>query len=217
MTATFIESGAYAGKVLAAVFNYDHTHLRLYDPEQPEEPLLDVEVPTSNGLSWSIARSDDSGLVVSGVLPWYSPPYGREDTQTVPVVEISPRGHVTQTGVLVDKYVYPHGVDLAPDHLAVAGVMSAEDTHIWMVYSTPAAGLGQPSVRPEVLYTQYVPGSSGLTEPGPVNVGGGLLTYVEDDTLRVRTYDGAIDSVLDEGIRAFFPRRYLHDRVPVLR
>jgi hypothetical protein len=217
MTSTFVESGAYAGKVLAAVFNYDHTHLRLYDPEQPEEPLLDEEVPTSTGLLWSIARADDSGLVVSGALPWYSPPYGRTDTQTVPVVEISPRGHVTQTGVLVDKYAYPHGVDLAPDHLAVASVMSAEDTHIWMVYSAPAANLGQPSVSPEVLYTQYVPGSAGLTEPGPVSVGGGLLTYLEGDTLHVRTYDGAIGSVLDEGIRAFFPRRYLHDRNPVLR
>jgi hypothetical protein len=217
MTSTFIETGAYAGKVLTAVFNYDHTHLRLYDPELPEEPMLDVEVPTSGGLMWSIARSDGGGLVVSGALPVYSPPYGREDTQTVPVVEISPRGHVTQTGVLVDRYSYPYGVDLVPDNLAVVSVMSAEDTHIWVVYSAPAAGLGQPSVRPAVLYTQYVPGSSGLTEPGPVNVGGGLLTYLEDETLRVRTYDGAIDSVLDEGIIDFFPRRYLHDRYPMLR
>jgi hypothetical protein len=217
ISSTFIESGAYAGKILAAVFNYDHTHLRLYDPDLPEEPLLDVEVPGPEGLLWAVARSDESGLLVSGALASYSPSYGRSETQTVPLVEISPTGQVTQTGMVVDRYGYPYSVDRAPDHLALISALQEEDKYVWTVYTLPAASLGQSIAHPTVLYTQYLPGAIGITGPAPVIADGGLLTYLVNNALHARTYDGAVDVVLEEGIRALYPNRLLRDRYPVLR
>jgi hypothetical protein len=217
IASTFIESGTYAGKLLAAVFNNDHTHLRIYDPELPEEPILDVEVPTSTGLLWAVSRSDDRGLVVSGSLGSYSPPYNRGDMQTMPVIEIDSRGHFTQTGVVVEKNSAPYALDLAPDHLAIVSTMDDEDKYHWIVYSISADNLGRSPVRAGVLYTQYMPGSVGFTDPPPVQIGDGLLTYIQGDDLRARTYDGAIDVLLEKGTRALYPNRDLHQHTPALR
>ena len=45
--------------------------------------------------------------------------------------------------------------------------MYDEDKYHWIVYTTPAGNLGRSPVRAGILYTQYMPGSVGFTDPPP--------------------------------------------------
>jgi hypothetical protein len=217
ITCTFIESGAYAGKLLAAAFDNGHSNLRLYDPKLPGEPVLDFEVPMTDALFWVIARSDDRGLLLSGLPASYSPSPGTNETQTVAVVEISASGQVTQTGVVVDRESSPWLVDLASGQLALVCTAYGPTKLTSSVYSASASSLGQPFVHPTVVFTHSVTDTSTVRDLPPLNAYNGLLTYIKGDALHVRTYDGKVDVVLEQGISAYYPHRYVREHYQYLR
>jgi hypothetical protein len=217
ITSTFIESGAYAGKVLAAMFDNGHTYLRLYDPNLPGELVLDFEVPITDDLYWVIARSDDRGLLLSGLPASYDPTSRADETHTLAVVEISASGPVTQTGVVVDSQSYPWSVDLASGRLALVCVAYGPAKQTYTVYSVPTSSLGQSFVHPTVVFTQTITNTATWGDVPPINAYNGLLTYLEGDKLHVRTYDGKVDVVLEGRVSVLYPHRHLRERYPYLR
>lgn len=78
------------------------------------------------------------------------------------------------------------------------GAPFGTETYKSSVYSAPLSGLGNPDIKPTMVYSTTI----GDFEPfaSEMIMGENLLSYTENGQLHARTYDGATDVTLEGGI-----------------
>jgi hypothetical protein len=213
--AGFLNSGMLAGKVLAARFSTDATTLSIFDPDRPGEPPVVSTLPAIPAFDLRVSEVNSVGDDAWPVITWEkdsggaSPPTGE-----VVAARFAP-GNVAVTRTLTLQ---------AESDVMAAGVRG--DYMIWTArkravnvdgsksavqpvtfYSLPLRDLDQSQPHPTTFFNRPVPdpaqSRSVLGIDSSVSLGPEMLAYIEGTNLRARTYDGAVDVLLERGVVRF--------------
>jgi hypothetical protein len=202
--AAFIDSGAFAGKLLIERKTSPAGELRLIDPNNPQQTIWTTdEIDFVDRLH---VMSLNSGMLL---------PLGSMSTTALPALYVDAHGNAKDLALPV-RY---------GDSLAAAKEINGHMVYTLLNRNTGADllatvhSIGLPGTTAtgsspiELAALAGVPGGPGQ-EPGLYDgtaqrwsLGPGLLAYTQNGQLQVRTYDGAISLPLEEAVLALYPLR----------
>ncbi|MEO8286847.1 MAG: hypothetical protein ABI670_10475 [Chloroflexota bacterium] len=217
LQATFLTDGPYAGKVLLAEYDVDHSQIRVLDIQSAGEPLVETVVQTGIKLRWTVfpGRDDLTLIAASEMTKQISPP-----AQSIRVITLAAGKPPTLTELSIDRQSYLEFAAIVDDYLVYTSSGYGPAPYTSRTVSTfPLAGLGSTDERPSVLYKNDLLADSykDPSESDSYAFGSGLFAYIRDDDLHVRAYDGSADIVLKHNISYLYTARGLSWQVKQLR
>lgn len=200
--AAFIDSGAFAGKLLIERKTYPDGELRLVDPDNPQQTIWTTdEIDFVDRLH---VMSLNSGMLL---------PLGSMSTNALPALYVDAHGNAKDLALPV-RY---------GDSLAAAKEINGHIIYTLLNRNTGADllatvhSIGLPGTTTTDSSAIELAALAGVpTHPGQQaqlydgtaqrwSLGPGLLAYTQDGQLQVRTYDGAISLPLEEAVLALYP------------
>jgi hypothetical protein len=216
LTATFVQSGPFAGQVLLAEFDVDHYHLRLFDTTTRAEPSIDVQVPTGSKIDWSAFPSDNDTLLVAG-----------QDSRAVLLsntasslrfVAITPTNQsppITRMTVRVTAFLDDAAILSGRLIYSIYDYGGAPDSqHSRSVLTLPLDHFSVKGRRPETTYKEIIPDGQYLQAArGAYTFRPGTFAYITANALHARTYSGDVDVTLEPSVtRLYNPDLFLTNR-----
>jgi hypothetical protein len=211
VAATFLDQGAFTGRVLLARWGDGSSNFKIFDPADPASALTTVVVPGHPvGRLWLNEQEGTSGVALAwqeglgGVLP-YAP--------LMSVVRISPGAVYERLGVPLEDGVVLDGVWLKDGFLVygsdkLSRLARAGTEREFRVWALGPVHPGAPPVEPSQLNS----GTSGDNLPFAFtqewSLGAGLSAHISGGQLYARSYDGKIDVQLEAGVESFYAFPY---------
>ena len=212
--AGFLSEGTLGGKVLVTHWTEDGTTLYIFDPGGSQEPQATATIPGAPkaGIQFKEVRSARDG--VWPVAIWEMESDGAPPTGEVVATRLAPDTDVvTRTLTLqADSFIMPAGVrgnyviwTAYKRAVNVDGSKSAVQPVTF--YSLPLRDLDELRPQPTVFFSRTLPGPdqsrSVSGADSSVSLGPEMLAYIQGADLRARTYDGAVDVLLESGVVRF--------------
>jgi hypothetical protein len=212
--AGFLNGGMLAGKVMAARSSADATTLSIFDPGRLGEPPVTSTLPLVAALELRVSEVKSAGDDGWPVISWEKDRGASPPTGEVVAARFTPgKVAVTRTLTLqVESDVMPAGV--RGDYMIWAArtrAVNVNGTNSAVApvtfYSLPLRGLDEPRPQPTAFFSRTVPdpaqSRSVLGVDSSVSLGPEMLAYIQGTDLRARTYDGAVDVLLERGVERF--------------
>lgn len=224
LSANFLFRGYFANKVLVTISRDPNTTFKLIDPEHANWNLTLADLRSTGPADWPMyLQVEDDTLVIHMIRGQESLISGKRDTGTITIVKFDPdlsqwtylpvrsttyantflapeRGSGSFSGFLDfirvdDRLVYNAGFSDPPDYTTI-------------FYSVPLSDLGKKEPALTELFTiiQSRDNSSTVQSWLP---GSDMLVYTDEfNALHIRTYNGAIDLVLERGVQVVRNSRF---------
>jgi hypothetical protein len=224
VSATFLRQGYFKNKLLIATIDWDAssrryaTNISLIDPEHPNWTKSVARIPAEGQMGWGLPifeQRDSNALVIHA--DYDDNPYlpGKPVTSALSIVQFAPR-QAPWTYIPVQPLSYERVYLASPQksgyrpgfsNFMVAGkhlIYSANTAYgsdfTTTFYRVPLLELGK--TDPERTEVFSVTRHGGNYAGPSVAMGAGMFAYVDEgNALHARTYDGAVDVVLERGVQ----------------
>ncbi len=198
LSAAFLQDGPFAGKIVISSYEGQQTDLKVIDPRDPAEALVDLQAPGSNRIPWTIDPGNSQMSLISGQ---EMAPGGVQALETLWVVALVPGKQSTITALALPANNFADLAMVAGDHLSFSAYTRAQNRgETRSVLSFPTSGLGAAGQRDPTMSAQLGSTSGngfGFFNLGDYSYGPTLFAYLSGTDLHASLYNGAVDVALE--------------------
>jgi len=199
--AAFLQDGPFAGDIVISSYEGQYTVLKVIDPMNPAEALVDLQAPGSNRIPWTIDPGNSRMSLISGQ---ETAPGGFQALETLWVVALVPGKQSTITALTVPANNFVDSAMLAGDHLAFSSFTRAQNRgETRSVFSFLTSGLGAAGQLDPTTSAQLGTTSGngfGFFNLGDYSYAPTLFAYLSGTDLHASLYNGEVDVTLEPHI-----------------
>ncbi len=208
INSSFVTAGPFAGDIILTHFRTDHTLIQLLKPSYPtgsDHGLRQIAqaTPSDTGSrTWLVLPEDSNDIVLAGFEYMSSKV---PQTGTLSLVTMEPGGAYRLEDIAVESNTMPLAIRKGPDTLAIATYLfdarTAEPLITISVISAQRTLMTGGTITPTLAYSQiYSLFSEDPAERPQFALGDTIFAYTYGGNLHLRSYDGANDLVLEQGV-----------------
>jgi hypothetical protein len=202
LSAMFLQDGPYAGKVVIADYEGRQTGLKVIDLALAWNALIQVNVPSSNRIAWTVRPGSDRTSLLSGqeIAPGGFGPGG-----TIWTVVLSGDTGASATALVIPAFNYADSSILSGGQLYFSiyqRTQSRAEARSVFTFGLDGLESGGQLVPTTSTQLDQVSGNGGFGffNLSDFSFGSTLFSYLSNDELHARTYDGSADVTLEQHV-----------------
>jgi len=202
LSTIFLQDGPYAGKIVVTDYDGKQTGLKVIDPSLAWNALIQVQVPSSNRIAWTLRPGNSRTSLLTGQ---EMAPSGFASTGNLWAVALSGDTGTSVTGLVVPSNSSADSARLAGNQLDYTTYQRTQNrAQTRSVFTFGINGSQSDGQRAPTTWTQLDAvsgnGGFGVFSLSDYSFGPTLFSYLSNNELHARTYDGSADVTLEQHI-----------------
>jgi hypothetical protein len=198
LSAAFLQDDPFAGDIVISSYEGQYTDLKVIDPNNPVDALVDLQAPGSNRIPWTIDPGNSQMSLITGQ---EMAPGGFQALETLWVVALVPGKQSTITALTLPANNFVDSAMLVSYHLSFSAYTRTQNRgETRSVFSFLTSGLGAAGQLDPTMSAQLGSTSGngfGFFNLGDYSYGPTLFAYLSGTDLHASLYSGAVDIILE--------------------